>query len=214
MAIRTRSTARIAQFRRWPLRVMRCLNAIAFASLVMICTGCSRAGLEQRIASLPVFPDHRAAPYIAVTSDLQALGQQAACDTLMKVATKNRSSWQVIILCRLVFTNRPSGDFRRAQLGAFTFLGDTDYADWPREPIEMVDGVPFFIATRYQLSGQAEPADAYLGYCMTNCAWNSERFTPKTSKEMTVALGKLIASTKWKRPLDAWERQFLNNQLK
>ena len=191
------------------------LSLISFASLVLLCTGCSQPILEQRLASLPVSPDYRAKPYIAVASDLQALGQHAACDTLMKVATTNRSGWEVIILCRMLFTNRPAGDFRGARIGAFNFLGDTDYADWPHEPIEIVDGVPFLIVTRCVISsGQPEPADLYLNYCMTNCVWSSQRYAPKTSGEMRVALSKLIASPKWKGPLNAWERQFLTNQLK
>jgi hypothetical protein len=194
--------------------IMQHFSAIAYAMLVLFCTSCSQPSLEQRVASLPRFPDYRAQPYIAVASALQATGQEAACQTLMKVATTNRSSWEVIILSRMLFTNSPSGGFRRARLGAFDFLGDTDYGDWPREPIEMVDGVPFFIATRFQLSGQAEPADVYLNYCMTNCAWSSQRFAPKTSKEAAAALGKLVSSTKWKRPLNTWERQFLTDQLK
>jgi hypothetical protein len=190
------------------------LILVLFASLVLFGTGCSQPSLEQRVASLPEFRDYRAKPYIAVASDLQALGQSAACDTLMKVATTNRSGWEVIILCRMLFTNRPAGDFRRARIGAFNFVGDTDYADWPREPIEIVAGVPFFMATRCQGDGQPEPADMYLNYCMTNCAWSPQRYAPKTPAELQVALSKLIASTKWKVPLSAGEKQFLTHQLR
>ena len=136
-------------------------SIILFTSLVLLCTGCSQPSLGQRVASLPVSPDYRTKPFIAATRDLQELGQSAACDTLRKVATMNPHGWEVVILCRMLFTNRPAGAFRRARIGAFNFVGDTDYSDWPREPIEIVDGVPFFIATSCQGGGQPEPADMY-----------------------------------------------------
>ena len=193
---------------------MYALRVIACASLVLLFNGCSEPNLEQRIRALPEHPNFQAQPYIAVACDLQALGQQVACETMRKVAAEYWGNQQAIILCRMLFTNRPSGDFRRARIGGRDFLGGTGYSDWPREPVEIVAGVPFYISTRCQGTGQPERPDAYLDYCVTNCIWSSERFAPKDSKAIKDALEKLLASTKWKRPLDAWEREFLRNQAR
>jgi hypothetical protein len=120
---------------------------------------------------------------------------------------------QVIILCRMLFTQRPGADFRRPMIGGASFFGGTDYADWPLEPIELVDGIPFLITRGYFIAGLAERDEGYLRYCETNCDWSGFRYTTKNESQKRDALSKLLASPKWKTPLDTYGRQFFTEQI-
>jgi hypothetical protein len=113
----------------------------------------------------------------------------------------------------MLFMRRSSAEFRRPSIGAAQFLGDTDYSDWPLEPIEVVDGVPFLITRGYMILGLREPADSYLRYCMANSDWNCAHFREPSTKQKRDGLCKLLASTKWKRSLNTEEREFLSAQL-
>jgi hypothetical protein len=66
----------------------------------------------------------------------------------------------------------------------------------------------------YTLGGPAEPPEMYLAYCLANCDWNTYRYQPKTDREKAAALGKLLRSRKWKRPLSDFEEKFLTDQAK
>ena len=125
----------------------------------------------------------------------------------------NDSERRVIILCRMLFTERHGSDFRRPRIGAASFFGGTDYPDWPLEPIALVDGVPFLITRGYALGGMAEPDEWYLCYCETNCDWSSFRYTIKTEQQKRDALNRLVASPKWKTPLDKYEWEFFAEQI-
>jgi hypothetical protein len=167
------------------------------------------------LASLPDLQSakYKAGPYITTAARLQEMGREPACQALLQAAHTNRESQQIIVLCRMLFTKRSSSEFRRPLIGGAHFFGDTDYPHWPLEPIELVDGVPFLITQGYVLGGVPEPADAYLQYCMTNCDWSTIRFREPTAKQKRDALVKLVASSKWKRPLDSYERAFLWAQI-
>ena len=93
------------------------------------------------------------------------------------------------------------------------FLGGTDYDNWPLEPIELVNNVPFLITVGYSLKGKAELAEDYLKYCIQHCTWNNAPFMPDAGKAMKKALDTLLASPKWKVPLDDGEKQFLSSQI-
>jgi hypothetical protein len=99
-------------------------------------------------------------------------------------------------------------------IGAASFLGATEYRDWPSEPIELVGAVPFLITRGYLLGGKPEPAGSYLRYCMASCDWSPVRFAVVTNTQMEEALASLIASPKWKRPLDGHEKDFLSVQIR
>ncbi len=98
-------------------------------------------------------------------------------------------------------------------IGGAGFFGGTDYSDWPLEPIELVDGVPFLITRGYVLGGLPEADEWYLHYCETNCDWSNSHYAIKTDQQKREALYKLLASPKWKRPLDTSEREFLSEQI-
>jgi hypothetical protein len=153
-------------------------------------------------------------PYIRVAAALQTSGKDGASATLLKLAKDREQDNKVIVLCRMLFTAKAKGEFRRPLIGAAHFLGGTDYTDWPLEPIDLVDGVPFVITKGYSLGGVAEPAESYVKYCINNCDWSGIKFSPKSKEEKQKALNKLLASPRWKAPLDDADKAFLTSQIK
>jgi hypothetical protein len=164
--------------------------------------------------------------YLRAAIELQALGNDLACDVLLlftkeygdsknltdgKLAIQGR---EIVALCRMLFTKRPDSEFRRAMIGGALFLGGTDYDDWPLEPIEIVDGIPFSIVSGYELGGEAEPVNIYLGYCIGNCDWNSLRFETKSGAQKQEALKKFLASPKWKLELTTSDQDFFSAQIR
>jgi hypothetical protein len=99
-------------------------------------------------------------------------------------------------------------------LGGAIFPSGTTYSDWPLEPIELVDGIPFLVSQGYILAGHAEHPLQYLSYCIQECDWSSFRFAPKSVGEKQRALQKLLSSPKWKRPLDDRNRAFFAAQIR
>lgn len=157
--------------------------------------------------------DYRVDPYIRAAQVLQKMGKDEACRLLR--AGAGGGDVPVHDLCRLVFKAKKDSDFRRARIGAVGFLGGTDYADWPLDPFEVVDGVPFVITDgSYLLGGAPEQSEDYLEYCIKECEWNDTKFAPKSEKEKERALDTLLASKKWKKPLTATERDRLRAQIK
>jgi hypothetical protein len=164
---------------------------------------------------LPRFEDRgfRSQPYIRAAVALQAMGRDQACEQMMALAKRDRDAEQVFVLCRMLFTGRRTSEFRRPKIGGAVFLADTSYADWPLEPIELVDGVPFVITSGYILIGEPELPEEYLDYCMVNCEWGTLRYRERGSAEMHAALAKLLNSSKWHRPLKDQERGRLTEQI-
>jgi hypothetical protein len=158
----------------------------------------------------------RSEPYLRAAIRLQSLGREAATKAMAELARRQRSPGSgATVLCRMLFAKKTGVEFRRPKFLAAVFLGGTDYADWPLEPIEVVDGVPFLIVHGYRsLSGPGESGAQYLAYCIANCDWAGFRYAPKTAAEKEKALDKLIRSPKWKQPLDDDGRDFLSKQVR
>jgi hypothetical protein len=156
---------------------------------------------------------YRADPYLRTASELQSLDRSAALTKLYAMARDPREAPRVIILARMLFAPRPDSGLRRPMIGGAFFLGGSDYADWPKEPIEIVDGVPFLIANGYILAGLAETSEAYLRYCETQSDWSVVRYSEKTTQEKRDALNMLLTSRKWKTVLTDPERKFLTDQI-
>ena len=196
------------------------MNRLLLAGLTLLCVahrGATTAQQDQ--VSLKDLPDvqmgaFRVDPYIRAATALQSLGKDKASDTLLKLSKNREQVHQVVVLCRMLFVKKAKGEFRRPGIGAALFLGGTDYADWPLEPIELVDGVPFLITRGYTLLGQAEPAEKYVRYCIQQCDWNDGQFKPKTEQEKRKALDKLLASSKWKVQLNEQEKTLLSSQTR
>jgi hypothetical protein len=182
------------------------------------------SGQEIAIKGLPAllpWPDsgkdsYRVDPYITTTGKLNAVGKDEAVKLLRAAAVKDSMSPPdpVIHLCRMLFTPKKGKEFRPPMLGAPHCLGGSDRKDWSRLPIEIVDGVPFLILSGYTLGGAPEATVKYVDYCSKECEWGGTDYPPKSDAEKKAALEKLLASKKWKRPLEKSEREFLASQIK
>lgn len=167
-------------------------------------------------------------PYIQAAEQLQHMGQQAAIQQLYGLAQNADSSpdfeseEKTVILCRMLFADAPNFKLQRpVWLGAAYFYGEehsretTSYTNWPGEPIELVDGIPFAIVYGYSGGGvvNSHAAESFVQYCITYGAWSNYRFTPKSDAEKRAALKKLIASPKWRQPLKPPEQEYLTAQI-
>src|SRR5581483_2244888 len=185
-----------------------------FIAVMIALAGCASHthSTNQSVLESERFTQHyKVDTYIQSAVELQSLGYDAALKRLHGMAQTNwwLGNGKVFVLCRMLFVQRPGSDFRGPFLGQGFFLGGTDYSDWPLEPIELVDGVPFLITNGYLLAGRSEAEDMYVHYCETNCDWSGFRYTIKTEQQKRDALNKLINSPKWKMPLDKNEQEFL-----
>ena len=187
---------------------------ISLLLLLIAAAGCTTHA-DGPLERLPRFQQRqfRSEPYIRAAVALQAMGRQRACEQMMALAKRDRDAEQIFILCRMLFTKRGTSEFRRPMIGGAVFLADTGYSDWPLEPIELVDGVPFVITWGYILAGEPEPPESYLRYCMSDCDWSTFRYREQSRAEMRAALAKLVASSKWRRPLEQQERERLTEQI-
>jgi hypothetical protein len=197
----------------------------AFALVLVLAVGASllvaddknpNTPTEVRLTDLLALPvnEYRSDPYTQAAHSLQALGKEKACALLLELAAKDQYPYQrTLVLCRMLFQAKPKGTFRRAEIG-LTFLphGTTD-GDWPLEPVEIVDGVPFFVARGYKLIGVAESATEYVRYCIKECDWSSRKFAPKSRDEQRKALEKLLSDPKLKGKLDKEERATFEAQI-
>ena len=170
------------------------------------------------LAELPSFFAHlayRCDPYLRVAAMLQAEGRKTACDALTLLAKDSTHGHKVLILCRMLFSARQGEEFRPPALGILKFFGETDSDDWPLEPIELLDGVPFLVydAPYRTLAGLEESGEAYLQYCLSHCAWNTYLFGPKRTADKDQALAKLLRCGKWRRPLGGDEVERLAGQI-
>ena len=135
--------------------------------------------------------DYKADAFIAAAAKFQALGKEKACECLLELAGPQAARTidegtrreGLFILCRMIFTARAKEEFRRPSLGAAVCVGSIESKLWSREPIEIVDGVPFLVVRGYIIGGLPESVDDYVKYCINNCAWNSFEFKPKSAEE-------------------------------
>ena len=179
--------------------------------------------------------------FIEAAAKFQALGKEKACALLLDLSSwtkaydrheaqflavgfkgialehatyislvHNEPHYQgIIILCRMLFMAKPNNEFRRARVG-YSIHPTT--GDWPLDPIEMVEGVPFLIETGRLLAGLPEPPGKYVDYCIKNCDWNTYQFKPKSEEEKQKALEKLLAMPKLQM-IHAADREFLAAQI-
>jgi hypothetical protein len=153
--------------------------------------------------------------YIQVAAEIQAIGQEQGLRRLHAMAQEPVWNSRVVILCRMLFSQRTGTNFRAPLLGAPVYMGGTNDADWPRAPIEVINGVPFLITTGYFLAGVAESAESYLRYSESVADWSDVHYTNKTLKEKQDALEVLLATTRWKTWSDSnARREFLTRQIK
>jgi hypothetical protein len=156
-------------------------------------------------------------PYLAAAVNLQMVGQEMAVKLLKDFSNSAPLDKRAIVLCRVLFAARQGETFRRASSGIPSSLGElgTQRAeDWPLEPIELVDGVPFLIVRGYSLGGYPELASDYLDYCIKNCKWSTFKYSPKNAEEKQRALDKLVGYLRFKARLPEADENFLSAQIK
>lgn len=105
-------------------------------------------------------------PYVRAAALLQEMGKEKACKQLVKLAKDDDEDGEVAILCRLLFSRKENKEFLAPLFGCPSYMGATTDADWPMSPIEIVDGVSFFIVAGYCGSGPGAHAWSllYLNY--------------------------------------------------
>jgi hypothetical protein len=164
----------------------------------------------------------RAVSYLKVAEELQALPEAERVKALERFCNIPERNLQSIILCRMLFTAKPEGTFRRPLLGGPGFITSREdipglsdprlSQPWPLEPITLADGVPFAIVTGYALAGAAEKAGAYLAYCRKETQWSSLRYHPFPREGMESALQKLENQIP-SQFLTPWMKSFLHQQI-
>lgn len=159
--------------------------------------------------------NYKADQYIEVAARLQAVGKEKAISLLRALAQDPDYCGKTFVLCRMLFTTKPNGDFRRPGIGCpHCYLGQPDtFFYWPLEPIALVDGVPILVVSAYALSGLPEPPEMYLDYCVKNSDWSTTRFVPKSALEKRRALEKLLDSPKLRTTISDAEKKSLLSQL-
>jgi hypothetical protein len=167
------------------------------------------------ISDLPNFEQYKADPYLVVASALQAEGKEKAKLIMADPAGlgEDKNGLKVILLCRMLFLAKPKGDFRSPLLGLPIFVGPTKSDEWPCEPLDIVDGVPFLIVKSYRLDGLPESSIHYLDYCIKCCDWNQEMFKPKSAQEKQKAMSELLANHRWEKLLTEEQRKVLSSQI-
>ena len=122
--------------------------------------------------------DFKASHYLTEAIRLQKLDETARVAALRELSRNSKRASDVYPLCRMLFEAKEGKEFRAPRLGAPGFVGTTNAADWPLEPITIHRGVPILVVTGYALFGLPEPPQAYLDYCLGACRWTTERFSP------------------------------------
>jgi hypothetical protein len=164
---------------------------------------------------LPV--QYRIDPYLAAVQSFQTMGKEKALVKLQEFAAKDKATYctGTQILCRMLFKAKEGSSFRSARLGSGRKIGSTTLADWPLEPITIVDGVPFKVTVGFakSVSRPLERASDYVDYCIEECDWNTYKFTPKSIKEKRDALDKLLSTPKLKGKVSDRDQEFLEKQI-
>ncbi len=180
-------------------------------SLLTVCAAHGQS-FSEAIRNCPDFQyePYKVSPYISAAIQLQSMGQDSAVSVLRSCCGIDGNENKVIILCRMLFES--DGEMRRPLMGGAVFPGNTTYDDWPAEPIEIVQNIPFLIVRGYMLGGLPEQAIDYLEYCTLQCTWRDEVYSMPSESELLTSLNKMLDSDKWQTPLTADETQFFQDQ--
>jgi hypothetical protein len=208
--------ARLVAIDRLDIRVRRIWLSAVILAMSFACSGGGHASYGQGL--LPLQPEFipeqfKSEMYIRLAIELQALGREKAELRLHEIAKNGFTLGRAIILSRMLFKKRPGEQFTRPFIGGALFMGGTDYSDWPLEPIELVDGIPFVISRGYLIAGKPENDDEYVRYCETHADWSDLQYAVPTKQQEQAALAKLVTSPKWKIPLTDKERELLSRQI-
>ena len=138
--------------------------------------------------------DYRIRHYLESAAALQKLEPGQRAERLKRLAIDPRRASEVYPLCRMLFEAKAKGDFRRPMIGAPSFVGGRDDANWPSEPITIFKGIPILIVRGYSLAGQAEPPKSYVDYCLKECAWRDTGYEPVTLEKRKRIMEEFVAA--------------------
>jgi hypothetical protein len=138
----------------------------------------------------------RIAHYLESAVKLQALEPDKRRAGLKALASDPKRASQVFPLCRMLFEAKPGGAFRGPLIGGFGFLDGGDYADWPLDPITLVDGVPLLIVDEgnFTLGGFTETPAEYVDYCLKECKWRDAKYAVVGTAKLKAIVEKFIAA--------------------
>lgn len=177
------------------------LNFLRIAFFVCLGLGRLWALEEGRFAGLSAWysvgPEARmgefnSRAYLALAVELQALGPTEAGRFLHQWSGRE-DGVKVIPLCRMLFVAREGRVFRGPKLGWGNSCPREDKADWPLEPIALVDGIPFLVSPRHPRMDKAETGREYLDYCLSECDWSRQRLLVPGNEAFEAALRNLCA---------------------
>jgi CubicO group peptidase (beta-lactamase class C family) len=174
--------------------------------------------LEAKEFSLGELPgiesgEYKVDPYIEFAIRLQGLGKKDAIKKLEELSQEARIE-KIAVLCRMLFQPKENSEFSRPNVSRSTYAGGTDEKDWPLDPIEIIDGIPFVIVRGYRLTGMPASGELHLKYCISKCEWNDFKYEHKTQDQKQKALEKLLSSKKWKSELEDHEKEIFKSQIK
>ncbi len=134
--------------------------------------------------------EFHARAYLSLAVELQALGP-AEAGRLLRQWSEREDGVKVIPLCRMLFVAREGGSFRGPKLGWGNSCPREDKADWPLEPIALVDQIPFLVCPRYARLEKVETGREYVDYCLSECDWGKHRFVMPAEEAFVEAQRKL-----------------------
>jgi hypothetical protein len=188
------------------------MKHLILASVLITCTAHGQS-FDAAIENCSDFQyqQYTVCPYISAAIQLQNMGRESAISVLRECCEKEENQNRVIILCRMLFESE--GEMRRPFIGGAAFMGNSTYDDWPSEPIEIVQNIPFLIVRGYSLGGVPERAIDYLEYCELHCTWRNEIFGMPSEDYLLASLNELLNSEKWQTPLTDEEEEFFRFQI-
>ncbi|HBX49975.1 MAG: hypothetical protein A2275_04095 [Bacteroidetes bacterium RIFOXYA12_FULL_35_11] len=158
--------------------------------------------------------NYRINPYLKLAIYIQTMDKNKALEILKEYAKTGKYEDQIIVVIKMFFKGKANTTLRRPLIGGAGFLGNTDYKDWPNEPIEIIDNIPFLITRGYSLGGKPEQSVNYLEYCIKNGEWSSNKYNIKKDEELKLTLKTFLSSKKWHIELSKEDKEFFENQIK
>lgn len=157
--------------------------------------------------------NYKCNPYIKLANYIQSIDRTKAIEILKEYAKTYKYEDQIIVLTKMLFQAKKDSTLRRPLIGSADFMGNTDYKDWPNEPIEIINNIPFLITRGYSLGGEPEPSLKYLEFCIENGEWTKNNYCIKKEEELKTGLKTLLNSKKWSTELSTSDKTFIEKQI-
>jgi len=200
------------------------------AGVTLILWCCCPLGAEEpfRMADCPSISggDYRPDRLVRAANLLIGMGADKAHAVLLSEAQKfldgggpssARRDERIFLLCTFLYRADAPKPLRGPGLGAP--IVSLQLADWPCQPLALVDGVPLLVAWWGHLvaGGGRETGAEYLEYCKANGVFRKTPYEVPSKAEVLAAAAKLVSSPAWKRiqwPSPYFEKQTKSRLLK